>query len=127
MHDSKEKATKVALEKLGYKVGQKPIGAVISDIDPKLPAFDTLTPGDTVIEVDSKPVRTRPVLIAVLRTHRPGDKIAMKVRSITDGEIHPVRVPTVKRPGDPKRAFLGVSLEHALRVRVPGEGHRELG
>lgn len=111
MHDSKEKATKVALEKLGYKVMQKPIGAVISDIDPKVPAFEILTPGDTVIGAGSKRVQTADELVAFLRTYRPGEQVPMKIRSVTDSAIRSVQVPTVKRPGDPKRAFLGVSLE----------------
>lgn len=111
MHDSKEKATKVALEKLGYRVVQKPVGAVISDIDPKVPAFKTLTPGDTVIGVGSKRVLTADGLVGLLRGYRPGEVVPMKIRAVTDSAIRTLRVPTVKRPGDPERAFLGVSLE----------------
>ena len=126
MHDSKEKATKVAFEKLGYKVGQKPVGAVISDIDPKVPAFKVLTPGDTVIEADGKPVHAANELVALLRTHRPGDKVRMKIR-------------TTDRLGDPlgpgaddqatRRSELGVPrrlARDALRLPVPREGDGEL-
>ena len=119
MHNSKDTATKVALEKLGYKVGQKPVGAVISDIDPKVPAFATLTPGDTVVEARGKPVRTAADLVALLRTYRPGQKVSMKIRSVTDGAIRSVQVPTVKRPGAPNRAFLGVSLETLFWFEFP--------
>lgn len=119
MQDSKEVATKVALEKLGYKVGQKAVGAVITDIDPKLPSFDSLTPGDTVIQADGKPVRTSDALVAILRTHVPGDKVAMKVRPLDNSGIRSVRVATVKRPGDPKRAFLGVSLQTRPQFQFP--------
>ena len=119
MHDSKEKATKVALEKLGYKVVQKPAGAVVTDIDPKLPSFDSLSPGDTVVQVDSKPVRTADGLVKVLRTHRPGDRVLMKIRPLDGSPTRTVRVATVPRPGDPKRAFLGVSLETLFSYRFP--------
>ncbi len=119
MHDSKEIATKVALEKLGYKVVQKPIGAVITDIDPKLPSFDSLTPGDTVIQAGGKPVLTSDALVAILRTVRPGDKVPMKVRPLDDSEIRSVRVATVKRPGEPTRAFLGVSLQTRPEFHFP--------
>ena len=43
----------------------------------------------------------------------------MKIRSISDGAIHSVRVPTVKRPGAPTRAFLGVSLQTLFTFEFP--------
>lgn len=111
MTTSKETATKVALEKLGYKVVQAPAGAVVTDVDPRLPVFRSLTPGDTVIEADGRSVQTSDDLVAILRTHRPGDTVKMRVRPLDGRTPRAVSAFTVPRPGEPQRAILGISLE----------------
>ena len=119
MSTSKDKATKVALEKLGYKVTQTAAGAVVVDVDPKLPVFRSLTPGDTVIEADGKPVKTSTELVNLLQLHKPGDRVQLLVRPLDGSVPRRVTVTTVPRPGEPNRAFLGVSLETRQDFRFP--------
>src|SRR5699024_7042020 len=49
MTDSKDKATKVALEALGFEVEMEEVGAVLLDVDPSYPAAAVLHPGETIV------------------------------------------------------------------------------
>lgn len=119
MSTSKDKATKVALEKLGHTVTQTPAGAVVIDVDPKLPVFRSLTPGDTVIEAAGKPVKTSAELVTILQGRKPGDPMMLVVRPLDGSVPRRVTVTTVPRPGEPGRAFLGVSLETRQDFHFP--------
>jgi len=119
MSTSKEKAAKVALEKLGYRVQAAKTGAVITDVDPRLPVFRSVTPGDTVVRADGRPIKEAADLVAVLRRRHPGDVVKLVVRPLVGTSTRPVAVRTVRRPGEPDRAFLGVSLETRQQFRLP--------
>src|SRR5690606_6318576 len=63
MADSKQVATAVALERLGYEVVEHGTGAVVLGVVETAPAAEVLTRGDTVVGVDGAPVTLKEHLI----------------------------------------------------------------
>lgn len=97
---SEDKATVAALCELGY-----PKGFGIVEVVPDGPSHGILQPGDRFVSVDGKPVTTRAALDAVLKTHRPGDKIGLVVDR--GGAQKTLSVVLGKSP-DTGGAYLGV-------------------
>lgn len=110
MTDSKDKATMVALEVLGYDVEVTEAGAVLLDVDPTYPAAEVLQPGDTILAADGKPVRRSDDLIDVIEGHRPGDDLELTVAGVRGGAEKTVRARLAPHADDSKRPQLGVSL-----------------
>ena len=127
MTSSKDTATKVALERVGYKVGVTPTGAVIVDLGPSYPAAKVLQPGDTVVEADGEPVRTADALVAAIARHRPGQEIALTVERL--GVASPVKVSAklVDNPEKPGKAQLGVSVRDRPLFEFPFEVNIDSG
>ena len=126
MKRSQKIAAAVALEQAGIK-GVKiiPRGVLISAIYLGTPAAKALRPGDTVVEVDGKPVRTPLQLATAIRSHKPGTVVHMKVRR--SGHIVPVAVKTVHDPQDlAMRGRAVVTSEEAVGNRglARGSVHR---
>jgi PDZ domain-containing protein len=118
MTDSQDKARKVALEKLGYRVESTPRGAFFDDVDPTFPVAKVLKPGATVTEADGKPITNGNDLAKAIGAHRPGDMIRLVARPLGA----PPETVTIKlnaRADDPTKAQLGVSLSNAFTYRFP--------
>src|SRR5690606_23169567 len=56
MTSAKDAAAKVALERAGFAVAVRAVGAVIIDTSPEFPVASVLYPGDTVLAADGQPV-----------------------------------------------------------------------
>lgn len=121
MTDSKDKATLIALETLGYDVEVTEVGAVLLDVDPTYPAADVLTPGDTIIAADGKPVRRSDDLIDVIEGHRTGDDLELTIAGVGRGEERTVRARLAPHTDDPERPQLGVSLTTRPSFTFPFE------
>ena len=119
MSDSQEKAKKVALERLGYKVHTTPIGAFLEDVDPSYPGAKVLKPGMTVVEAGGKPVRTGDDLVAAIATKKPGDRLKLRVVPLQGGEPRAVTAKLAKRPGTADTPVLGVSLADRATYQFP--------
>ncbi|MCU1352760.1 MAG: hypothetical protein JWM05_1969 [Acidimicrobiales bacterium] len=119
MTSSKDKAAKVALTRLGYRVGVSHRGAVVADLDPSLPVAEVLSPGDTVIGAAGKPVGTKEDLIAIIATKRPGDSIRLRVRALGATRARDVTARTVPNPTKRSKAMLGVSIETFEVYKLP--------
>lgn len=119
MTDSKDKATKVALERAGYEVKMTPTGAVVVDLDPTFPVAKVLRPGDTIVGADGKVVRETKDLVAAIATHKPGEDITLRVQSFVSQEVRTARVQLQKNPEDPTKPQLGVSLEDRPKFTFP--------
>ena len=126
MKRSQKIAAAIALKQAGVK-GVKiiPRGVLISAIYLGTPAAKALKPGDTVVEVDGKPVRTPQQLATAIRAHKPGTVVHMKVRR--GGRVVPVAVKTVHDPQDPKRTIIGVGIEPAVTITLPLKVSIDLG
>jgi PDZ domain-containing protein len=119
MTDSKDRATKVALERVGFEVKVTPTGAVLIDLDPTYPAAPLLRPGDTVIEADGEPITTADELGAAIGDHQPGDTIELVVERLGEPGTTTVQAPLVENPDKAGRAQLGVSLRDRPKYEFP--------
>ncbi len=119
MTDSKDKATKVALQRAGYDVMVKTTGAVVVDLDPKYPVAKVVQPGDTIVGADGTPVGTTKALVAAIAKHAPGDEMSLTVESFTDRERRTVSVKLRENPEHAGKAQLGVSLEDRPSFTFP--------
>jgi PDZ domain-containing protein len=119
MTDSKEIATAVALEALGYDVNEQGSGALIVNVVADTPAASVLQRGDVVVSADGQPVQLSRDLVDVISTKRPGDRVALGVQRSPE-QVDEVLVELVARPDDANKAMLGVSLEtFRLRYEFP--------
>jgi PDZ domain-containing protein len=117
MSQSQTVAAVVALRALGYKGVERSVGARIVAVVPKMPAAGRLTPGDVVTAVDGKPVRSMEALRRFMRRLEPGNVVRFTVRK--HGGRRVVRLRTVSDPHRRGRAFVGVLLDDAARIKLP--------
>lgn len=122
MTDSKQIATAVGLERLGYQVTETGSGALVMSVVNDVPAAAVLSPGDVIVEADGQPVQLADQLVAAIGAHQPGETIDLKVQPADGGDPKPVSVELVARPDDPSKAMLGVSTAtHDLEFDYPFE------
>jgi Lon-like protease len=108
MVDSKQVATAVALEELGYEVVQG-TGAVVAGVLDDTPAQEILEPGDVIIEAEGQPVEVAGDVGAVTRSMAPGEVLDLAVEPKGRGEVELVSATLVASPDDPSRALLGIT------------------
>lgn len=77
MVDSKLTATKVALERLGYRVSVNGDGALVTDVKVGDPADGQLQVGDVIRTVDGEAVTLHDQVVSKVRQHKPGDVITI--------------------------------------------------
>ena len=77
MVDSKLTATKVALERLGYRVSVSGEGAIVADVNPGDPADGQLQVEDVIKSIDGEPVTLHDQVVTKVRQHQPGDVITI--------------------------------------------------
>jgi len=117
MATSQQIAAAVALRQLGYKVDVSTDGALIVAVDPKRPAGGKVVPGDVIVSVDGRPVKTTDEARSLLRRHKPGDSVELGLRN--EKGLRTVKVGTVADPQDPKIPIVGVLLEQAAHIKLP--------
>lgn len=121
MTDSKDRATKVAMERAGYEVPVTPTGAVIIDVGPEYPAASVVRPGDTVIEFEGTDIGTSDALAELIVAHEPGDVVSMVVERLGESEPRTVSAELAESPTDPGRTVLGVTLRDRPNYEFPFE------
>ena len=116
MVDSKLTATKVALERLGYRVSVIGEGAVITLVNPGDPADGHLQVGDVIKSVGGEAVTLHDQVVSKVRRHQPGDTIEFGFRR---GEAdQTVSLKSVAGPDGVAR--VGVQLQtHNLKYDFP--------
>jgi PDZ domain-containing protein len=117
MARSQEIAAAVALKQLGYDIGANADGALVTDVVPKTPADGKLRPTDVIVAVGEKAVRTPNQLRALMSLHKPGDRVALTVRS--SAGLRKETVGTIADRQDPKHALLGVIVQQAANIKLP--------
>jgi len=80
MDDSKLTATRVALERLGYRVGLDGKGALVTLVQPGSPAEATFQVGDVILAVDGEAISLHDQAVARVRQHKAGDTITLRFR-----------------------------------------------
>ena len=117
MTRSQKVAAAVALRELGHKVKATPRGALVTDVDPTLPAAGKLQPGDVVVAADETRVRTPEELRRVIGRHAPGERIVLRVRR--GKTVKRLSVTTARAPDEPRRPVIGVFVEQDAEIALP--------
>jgi Lon-like protease len=117
MRQSQSVAAAVALQALGYKNLIHPQGVLVLDVASDVPAARVLRPGDVILGVNGRPVRTSGVcggsdsLRGALRGTKPGTTVTLRVHR--DGKLLNLPVRTVRAGG---RAIIGIDPQTLARV-----------
>ncbi|MGZ4430708.1 MAG: PDZ domain-containing protein, partial [Gaiellales bacterium] len=116
MTSSQQTAQVVAERALGKPVPIIRRGALVSTVEPGLPAARAgVKPGDVITRVDGRPVHSATDLIALTRSLRPGDRVTLTflhagTRTLT----------TVESRQQKGRAIVGISISDAVKIgRIP--------
>jgi PDZ domain-containing protein len=118
MHRSQQIAAAVALRAAGRKVVMRPVGARIGFVQQGLPAFGKLEPGDVVVSIDGRPVRTLHDVYIRMTSHHVGDVVAFTIRRGKRTLVE--RMKTIGAgTGVNRRPIVGVSLEPVLDIHLP--------
>lgn len=117
MTESHDHAAAAALSFLGYDVKVTQLGARVRELDEGAPAREVLRRGDVIIGADDSGVRRAEDLVGVIKRHKVGDSIVLKVkrgpRTLT------VKTRTMARPDAPAEPVIGVFLDTVPRVELP--------
>ncbi len=114
---SQRVAAAVALRRLGYHVGVKPSGVVVSQLIAGTNAPCNLQPMDVILDVDGTATPTVDALRRVLGRVKPGNRVALRIRR--GSRTLTVRIRTVSTPQDPGRALVGFAPDQAATVKLP--------
>jgi PDZ domain-containing protein len=108
MADSKEVASFVALDRLGYDVSMS-VGQAVSDVVTDSPADGVIEPGDIITAVDGEEFDEPDDLGRLLAPLSPGDEVEVTVQTAPDEEEE-VELTLAAAPDDPSRAIMGVQI-----------------
>lgn len=118
MARSQEIAAAVALEELGYDVDVKENGAFVASVYSDLPALGKVVPGEVIVAVDGKSVRSTTDLQRLISRRPPGTEITLTLRS-SGKQRRQVRLTTAANPTDESRSVIGVLVEPAADIDLP--------
>ena len=125
MRRSQRIAAAVALRAIGRKVPVRQTGVLVVAVDPRAPAGRALEPGDVVVAVDGRAVRTPAALAPLIRGHRPGDTVRLRVRR--DGETRRFALRTIEDPRRAGQSIVGIRIDQAAEIRLPLRVEIDLG
>ena len=108
MDNSKQVATQVALERLGYDV-KVTMGEVVDEVAPNMPADGVLHPNDTIVAIDGQRFDDSQDRSRLLAGYAPGDTVTLTVQPLT-GDEKDVSIKLAASPDDPNRGIIGVTL-----------------
>lgn len=112
MDTSKQVATQVALEELGYEVDVSITGEIVLDIESGSPAEDELEPGDTIVAIDGETLDEPEDLSRLLDDKGPGDEVTVTVQPFnTTDEDEDVTMTLVPKPDEPDQGMMGVQVQ----------------
>jgi PDZ domain-containing protein len=124
MTRSQEVAGAVAFRSLGYHVSEQPSGALVAATFKGTPAEGKLQPGDVIVGVDGRRVRTRSDLRRLIGLHSPGEEVRLRVRS--GEQTRTVRLKTVRDPKT-RRPVIGVYVGEASDIELPRKVKIDVG
>ncbi|HET6954720.1 MAG TPA: PDZ domain-containing protein, partial [Acidimicrobiales bacterium] len=109
MDDSKQVATQVALERLGYDVDVT-VGQTVAEVAPELPADGLFEVGDTITAIDGEAFDDAGDLRRLLADDPPGDTVSATYIPRGGGGPKDVQVALAADPDEPTRGVMGVSV-----------------
>jgi Lon-like protease len=125
MRRSQRIAAAVALRQAGYKVKIVPYGVLVTTVFGDTPAFGKLRPGDVVLAVDGKRVLTPTALAPLIRDHKPGSNVRLRIRR--GKQVSTIVLRTIPNPDDRKLSIVGIGIEQAATIRLPLKVQIDLG
>ena len=117
MARSQEIAAAVALRELGYNVKIRENGAFVASIFSDLPAAGKIAPGEVIVAVNGKPVRSTLDLQRLVSANKPGTTLKLTLQH-SKGRRQ-VELKTAANPDDASRSVIGVLVEPAADIRLP--------
>jgi len=114
---SKQIAAAVAERTLGFRVVTAPTGARVVAVAAGAPAEGKLVPGDVIVAVDGKAVKTPAEARKLLRRRRPGARVALGVRN--DTGLRTVTLATIPNPADRRVPVVGIEISQAAQIHLP--------
>jgi PDZ domain-containing protein len=118
MSDSKQVATQVALERLGYDVDVT-VGQAVVEVIPDTPADGVLEVGDVITAIDGETFDDGQDLGRLLGDDPPGDSITATVQSAGEAG-QDVELALAASPDDPDKGVMGVRvMEVVLDYEFP--------
>jgi Lon-like protease len=109
MSDSKQVATQVALERLGFDVDLT-VGQVVVEVLPGTPAEGTFEIGDVITAIDGEAFDDAQDLSRILGDDAPGTTITATVQPATGAADEAVELALAPSPDDPARGVMGVRV-----------------
>ena len=125
MRRSQRIAAAVALKAIGRDVTIRATGVLVTGVAADAPASGKLQPGDRIVGVDGRRVRTTAELSPLIRGRRPGERVRIRVRR--DGKSCDFSLKTIADPRSPKEAIVGSAVDQAAHVRLPIDIRIDLG
>jgi PDZ domain-containing protein len=109
MVNSKQVATQVALEQLGFQVDVT-VGQLVDQVVPDSPADGVLEPGDTIVAVDGQRFDDPDDLGRALEGKAPGEKVTVTVRPASGQAEEKHELTLAPSPDDPDKGVMGVRI-----------------
>jgi PDZ domain-containing protein len=114
MDTSKEVATQVALEKLGYDVPVSVTGDIVLEVSKDTPADGKLAPGDTIVAIDGEKIDDPDDLSRLLGDNKPGDQVEITIQpfnTTASKDREDVSMELAPKPDDPDHGMMGVQVQ----------------
>jgi PDZ domain-containing protein len=130
MQQSKDVATLVALDYLGYEITTIGLGVEVAALTPCMPAEDVLEVADLIIGVGGNDVEFGTDLTDALGGMDPGDTVSLTVERVSSGEVEVVEVELgssadsclsedARTDLDGERALIGITMNPIIDYDVP--------
>lgn len=110
MDNSKQVATQVALEHLGYDVSVTASGETIVSVSPGMPAEGVLEVGDVIVAVDGERIDEPGDLSTMLGDNKPGDRVTVTIDPFGAGPERSIELTLAPAPDDAERGVMGVEV-----------------
>lgn len=112
MDTSKQVATQVALEELGYEVDVSVTGELVLQVEEGSPADGVLEAGDTITAVDGEDLDEPDDLARLLDDDGPGDEVALTIQPFDATEDpEDITVELAAKPDDADQGMIGVQVQ----------------
>jgi PDZ domain-containing protein len=117
MTRSQRVAAAVALRSLGRNVKANAVGGLVAAVQEGRPADGKLHPGDLVVAIDGRRVRSPVDIAREMAKHKRGDRVRFTVRRRDSEDV--VTLGTEAAGGGSDRPVVGILLEPEYDIRLP--------
>lgn len=115
--DANAAGSAIAFQKVGLGRGITPQGVRITAILKDSQANEVLRPGDVIVSLGGKGIRTVEELSVQMKGVQPGQPVSLTVQR--DGASHELSVKTRPSGDDPNRASIGILIANQLHYDIP--------